>query len=55
MSQNNSNPMEYLVSFAVCFAAGMLSVQLLRWTASRPRKLPSPPMPRSLDDKEPKS
>lgn len=50
MSHHNNNPMEYLVSFAVCFAAGMLSIQLLRWTAARSRRAPG--QPRTLEDKE---
>ena len=43
---NQNSPMEYLGSFAVCFAAGMLTLQLWRWAASRGKR--SPELPREV-------
>ncbi len=43
---NNGRPLEYLGSFAICFAAGMLTLQLWRWAASHTRH--SPELPREV-------
>lgn len=48
MKQNS--PIEYLGSFAICFATGVLAVQLWNWAMSRTHELPE--YPRTLEDKE---
>lgn len=40
---NQNGPMEYLGSFAICFAAGMLTLQLWRWATSRAGQPPERP------------
>lgn len=47
---NQNGPMEYLGSFALCFAAGVLSLQLWRWASSRTRCAPA--QSRDLEAKE---
>lgn len=47
---NQNGPMEYLGSFAICFAAGMLTLQLWRMACARARHCPE--LPRDLETQE---
>lgn len=46
----DNSPIEYLGSFAICFATGVLVVQLWNWAIARSQR--SPEYPRTLETEE---
>lgn len=48
MKQNS--PIEYLGSFAICFATGLLALQLWNWTITRSRRSPEYPRPLEIEE-----